>query len=155
MRTGYVMFRDAMAWMGKHASRDMSTKIGGVMEPGKHDRAECIEVWDSGSYKDYIFRNTDCQEFKQRVYKDKHIYKLGSQYSLIIKAGFGDVEISNGADGSYRLLNKQGTCLLSSRKVGELYSYARTNGLNIIYNSIVWSKELVDDKFGLPSKENG
>jgi hypothetical protein len=126
----------------------MSTKIGGVMEPGRHDRCECIEIWDSGSSKDYIFRNSDNQEFKQRVYRDKHIFKLEAFYTLVIKAGFGDVEVSTGADGNYRLINKQGTCLLSSRKVGDLYAYARTNGLNIIYNSIVWSKEIVDAKIG-------
>lgn len=141
-RTGYVMLRDALEFMGTATTRDMSTKVGGVMEPGKHQRCECIEIYHNGNVKDYIFRSPDGLEFKQRVFNDKHRYKLEAKYNLVIKAGFGDASISTGADGRYALTNKYGTLLHSSYKVGDLYGYIKENNLKLIYNSIVYSEEV-------------
>jgi hypothetical protein len=141
-RTGYVMLRDALAFLGTATSRDMSTKIGGVMEPGKHKNCECIEIYDSGNYKDYIFRSPDGLEFKQRVFNGKHKYRLEGKYNLVIKAGFGDVSIATGADGKYSLTNNRGQLLMTDYKVGALYQYVKEHGLKLIYNSIVFSEEI-------------
>jgi hypothetical protein len=123
--------------MGANTKRDMNVKLGGVLEPGTHRGCECIEIWDSGETKDYVFRSPDNQEFKQRVYRDKFKYILGAKYKLVIKEGFGDVSIQTGSDGKYQLVNKSNKILHSSNKVGDLYGYVKAHDLKIIYNSIV------------------
>lgn len=130
--------RHAMEWMKKNKRRDMTKVLGGVMDDGLQKDCVVIEMHKGGNYTDYIFRNKDKQEYKQRCWGNyQGFYKLGATYDIIILTRVGDVRIE-GAEGRFSLVSiKDNTVQLTSKRIGDLYAYARNNKLKMTDRIIV------------------
>jgi hypothetical protein len=120
-----------------------------VLGVGVHKNVQCVEKWDGADHSDFIFRNSDKQEHRQRVWLKARVqrrYKLGAFYNITIEMSEGTHRIDASPDGGYALI-----CLYSKKvelksfTVAACYKKLRELEGRLSRPTIVWAEELKDE----------
>jgi hypothetical protein len=135
--------------MGEHRPVDLTKQLGGVLGVGTHKNVRCVEKWDGGDSTDFIFRNGDGQEHRQRVWKKARYsmsFKLGAVYNIKIEMSTGTHKIDATPEGGYNLVSLyNGVSELKSYTISACYKKLKELGGRLSRPTIVWSEELKDN----------